>query len=67
MPSIQEFIPFKDCMWMGNIYELDFNKLIEFANDVYDHDIEGRRQSNRGGYQSHDVFPGEHKLSLIHI
>jgi len=62
MPSIQEFIPFKDCMWMGNIHELDFDKLTVFANDVYDHDIEGRRQSNRGGYQSHDVFPGELKF-----
>ena len=25
MPSIQEFVLFKDCMWMGNIPELDFD------------------------------------------
>ena len=62
MPSIQEFVLFKDSMWMGNIPELDFDQLVEFATDVYDHDIEGRQQSNRGGYQSHDVFPGEHKF-----
>ena len=62
MPSIQEFIPFKDSMWMGNIPELDFDQLTEFANDVYHHDINGRRQSNRGGYQSHDVFADELKF-----
>ena len=62
MPSIQEFVLFKDCMWMGNIPELDFDQLVEFANDVYYHDLDGRRQSNRGGYQSHDVFAGEHKF-----
>lgn len=56
MPSIQEFVPFKDCIWLGNVSEIDYDRLTDFANDIYAKDHEGRKQSNRGGYQSHDIF-----------
>lgn len=63
MPSIQEFIPFKDYMYIGNVNEIDLDKLQVFVDSVYSSDKEGRQFSNRGGWQSNDLYPFQNLYS----